>query len=533
MNAEQLLAHYDRVADAPDAIARLRRFVLDLAVRGKLVAQNPVDEPASDLSKWITRGDIDEPSLPRNWCRPPVGEILDFQYGKGLKARERTEHGPVPVYGSNGVVGYTTEPLTQRPSIIVGRKGSAGALNKCNGPSWTTDVAYFVEAPEFLDLHFLYFSLAVLDLGKLGKGIKPGLSRSDAYTKFICIPPLTEQHRIVARVDELVAVCDRREEARTVREDTRDRLTKASYARLSTPDTDDVSFRSHARVAINTLPALTARADQVKHLRQTILNLTVRGKLVEQDPRDEPAIELLKRIEKEKTQLVRAEKVKRPRRSQPFDPADVPVEVPMQWAWATLRQISLRLHYGFTTSASKLRNEVRLLRITDIQNDRVDWSTVPYCEINADKFQNYALECGDLLIARTGGTIGKTFLVTEVPVKSVFASYLIRVQPARSLFAEYLKLFCGSDLYWDQLRAGSRGGGQPNVNGQSLGNMIVPLPPLAEQRRIVAKVDELMALCDRLENSLGTSDTTRLRLLESLLHETLAPAIGREMEAAE
>ena len=162
---------------------------------------------------------------------------MDFQYGKGLKASERAEEGPVPVFGSNGIVGFTDQPLTARPSIIVGRKGSAGALNLCDGPSWTTDVAYFVEAPSFLEIRFLLNTLAALGLDKLGKGVKPGLSRSDAYEQILWVPPLAEQHRIVAKVDELMALCDRLEAAQGSREATRDRLTAASLARLNAPDT--------------------------------------------------------------------------------------------------------------------------------------------------------------------------------------------------------------------------------------------------------------------------------------------------------
>ena len=110
------------------------------------------------------------------------------------------------------------------------------------------------------------------------------------------LPPLAEQHRIVAKVDELMALCDRLEAARAEREATRDRLTTASLSRLNTPDPDAVTFADDARFALRNLPALTARPDQIKQLRQTILNLAVRGKLVPQDPNDEPASELLKRI---------------------------------------------------------------------------------------------------------------------------------------------------------------------------------------------------------------------------------------------
>jgi type I restriction enzyme S subunit len=168
MNADRLLAHYEQIADAPNAIARLRRFILDLAVRGKLVPQGSNDEPSSELLKRIAKEKIDQSGLPRAWRRATVGALLDFQYGKGLKTSQRSDEGPVAVFGSNGIVGFTSEALTTRPSIVVGRKGSAGALNLCDGPSWTTDVAYFVESPSFIDIRFLLNTLSTLDLDKLG-----------------------------------------------------------------------------------------------------------------------------------------------------------------------------------------------------------------------------------------------------------------------------------------------------------------------------------------------------------------------------
>ena len=227
MNADQLLAHYERIADAPDAIVRLRHFILDLAVRGKLVAQDPADEPAERLLKKVVAETEAPLDLPENWLGVPVGSVLDFKYGKGKKASERLEEGPVPVFGSNGIVGFTDEPLAENPAIIIGRKGSAGALNLCDGPSWTTDVAYYVEAPRFFDLRYLFLTLQALNLDTLGKGVKPGLSRADAYPLLLGIPPTAEQHRIVAKVDELMALCDRLEAALTTADTTRQRLLEA------------------------------------------------------------------------------------------------------------------------------------------------------------------------------------------------------------------------------------------------------------------------------------------------------------------
>jgi type I restriction enzyme S subunit len=258
--------------------------------------------------------------------------------------------------------------------------------------------------------------------------------------------------------------------------------------------------------------------DAIPRLRRFILDLAVRGKLVEQDPRDETASELLLRIQKEKAQLVRAGKLKLLDPVIDLSDQEMPFSTPSSWAWAQLANISRRIHYGFTASANRSLRTVRLLRITDIQNNLVDWSFVPGCEITADEVAQYRLDENDILIARTGGTIGKTFLVRQIPVTAVFASYLIRVQPSAELHAQYLKVFLESSVYWEQLQDGARGGGQPNVNGQTLGRMTVPIPPLAEQQRIVAKVDELMALCDRLETTQVECENRRDRLAVASLH---------------
>ena len=197
----------------PDQIKQLRETVLDLAVRGKLVPQDPNDEPAQELLERIAKEkvNVSQTDLPRGWGQLPLGGLVIFQYGKGLKKSERADKGPVPVFGSNGMVGFTDSRLTDRPAIIVGRKGSAGALNLCDGPSWTTDVAYYVESPSFIGIRFLLLALRSMDLDRLARGVKPGLSRSAAYMNIMRVPPLAEQHRIVTKVDELMTLCDQLE----------------------------------------------------------------------------------------------------------------------------------------------------------------------------------------------------------------------------------------------------------------------------------------------------------------------------------
>ncbi len=235
----------------------------------------------------------------------------------------------------------------------------------------------------------------------------------------------------------------------------------------------------------------------VAKMRELVLQLAVQGKLVEQQRDDGSAKPLLAAIASERNE--RAARLRTPTQHD-LDACKEPAfPVPASWSWTCLGNIALQIQYGYTASADMAATDIRMLRITDIQNNQVDWASVPGCQIEAEEAAKYLLSPNDILIARTGGTIGKSFIVPDAPVKSVFASYLIRVVPPTSVSARFLKTFLESPFYWTQLRQMSAGTGQPNVNGQALGRLEVPLPPLPEQKRIVAKVDELMALCDRLE----------------------------------
>ena len=236
-----------------------------------------------------------------------------------------------------------------------------------------------------------------------------------------------------------------------------------------------------------------------QQLKNTILQETITGRLVPQDPNDEPASVLLDRIRKEKAKLVKEGKLKKKDLIEtPISKEEIPFEIPEGWEWCRLISLSRIIHYGYTASAAPTGN-AKLLRITDIQDDKVNWQTVPFCTIKEKELVNYQLHNRDILIARTGGTVGKTYIVRELNDVSVFASYLIRAIPLGNVYEEYIKLFMGSPYYWSQLIDATSGTGQPNVNGQSLSNLIVPLPPLAEQHRIVAKIEELLSKIDRLK----------------------------------
>ena len=134
-----------------------------------------------------------------------------------------------------------------------------------------------------------------------------------------------------------------------------------------------------------------------------------------------------------------------------------------------------------------------MVRISDIHNNDVDWANVPFCDIDEKEIRAYLLKENDILFARTGGTVGKSYLVTSIPVEAIYAGYLIRTQYSNELSAQYLKYFMESSLYWAQLRDGTIATAQPNCNGQTLSKMMLPLPPLVEQKRIVDKINEVFA----------------------------------------
>ena len=277
-----------------------------------------------------------------------------------------------------------------------------------------------------------------------------------------------------------------------------------------------------------------------KKLRQKILNLAIHGKLVPQDPNDEPASVLLERIKAEKERLIKEGKIKRSKK--PVKTSDtphyenVPFEVPSSWVWTTVNDISKSILYGVSESA-KSEGKYKLLRITDIQNNQVDWGTVPFTDFDEDKVSSYILHDGDIVFARTGATVGKSYLIDGLRQKAIYASYLIRVQTFDLILPEYVKLFFESGYYWGQIELGSVGIGHPNVNGTILGNLNIPLPPLVEQQRIVAEIKKWFALIDQIEQGKTDLQTTikqtKSKILDLAIHGKLVPQDPNDEPAIE
>ena len=235
-------------------------------------------------------------------------------------------------------------------------------------------------------------------------------------------------------------------------------------------------------------------------LRKSVLQAAIQGRLTQQLPEDGDAETLYAEIQKEKQKLIKEGKIKKEKPLPEITDDDIPFDIPENWKWVRWGNLSFSIQYGYNAPALQ-KGRIHMVRISDIQNNAVVWNTVPYCNIEEKDIPDYLLEANDILFARTGGTVGKSYLVKEVPCESIYAGYLIRTRYSSNLVPSYMKYFMESQLYWDQLKEGTTATAQPNCNGQTLSKMLIPLPPLAEQKRIVACVDELMKRIDEMEKT--------------------------------
>ncbi len=194
----------------------------------------------------------------------------------------------------------------------------------------------------------------------------------------------------------------------------------------------------------------------------------------------------------------------------------MPFEVPESWEWAIISDVSTSIQYGYTGKAIS-EGKYKMLRITDIQNNSVDWASVPFVEIEDNKAKDYLLFDGNILFARTGATVGKSYLIENLDEKSVFASYLIRINASGSINERYLNHFLNSHFYWEQIMERSVGTGQPNVNGTILGELKIPIPPYVEQQRIVNEVESQFKLICTIEESEQVLDEIILQYKSKVL----------------
>lgn len=447
----------------------LREKILDLAMRGKLVPQDPDDEPASELLKKNNlKRSIEEPhELPSSWDWITLGSGVTFYNGRAYKKKELLSDDkltPVLRVGNlftNSSWYYSDLSLDENKYIDNG--DLIYAWSASFGPKiWNGGHViyhYHIWKLEYdnnvIDTNFLYYFLLdkrnVVGETDLHGSTMKHITKTNMEHLPFPLPPLEEQSRIAAKIAQLFALL------RKVESSTQ------QYAKLQTL------------------------------LKSKVLDLAMRGKLVKQDPHDEPASVLLEKIKAEKEQLIKEKKIKKSKPLPPITDKEKPFDIPDSWEWVRLGEVAESIRYGYTASAQATGN-AKLLRITDIQNNNVNWNVVPLCNISDMKLKDLSLHKKDILIARTGGTIGKNYFVKQIVEPTVFASYLIRVRNINKKVSNFIQYVLDAPIYWNFISAKKSGTGQPNVNAAKLENFIFPIPPLEEQNRIVDKIINLIDL---------------------------------------
>jgi type I restriction enzyme S subunit len=561
MNAELLLALYERIADAPDAIARLRRFVLDLAVRGKLVEQDPKDEPASELLKLIAAervrlvaaGLVRKPKpipklealpydLPANWAWSQIAEIGVLNPRVEAEDAVMASFVPMPLIAAEYGVpndhearpwGQIKKGYTHFAEGDVGlakitpcfENGKSTVFRNLTGGIGSGTTELHVVRPVLVNPDY------ILLFWKCPFFIENGIPRmtgtagqkrvpTDYFANSVFpLPPLAEQHRIVAKVDELMALCDQLETAQAEREKQRKMLTLSTLAKLNEPDPE--TFPDDARFALQHLKPLTKRTDQIKQLRQTILNLAVRGKLVQQDTNDEPALTSLSRLSDVPPKTKKLQK-----------PLDGPEhELPSGWTWVPLGGLIHGMDAGWSPQCENHpRVELSqwgVLKTTAVQTLAFDSAQHKQLPSKLAPRPQFEAKVGDILVTRAGpkNRVGVSCVVDVDCPRLMISDKLIRFHGLGDLSPRYLALTLNAGVTLRQIEDAKSGMAvmQMNISQDKLKAVHIPLPPIPEQYRIVSKVDELMALCDQLEASIAEGEQTRSMLLEAVLHEALDP----------
>jgi type I restriction enzyme S subunit len=460
MNAELLLCHFDRMADAPDAIPRLRQFILDLAVRGKLVPQDPNDESVSEYFHFTTKtGELfdgddgnGEWEVPQKWTFLEIQSLASnsglFVDGDWVESKDQDPSGNVRLIqlADVGVGEYrnrssrfmnmqTAERLNctflKVGDILIARMpdplGRACIFPGDPKPSVTVvDVAVLRVEGLPVDSRYIVHAINAPIFAsnvalKAAGTTRSRISRGNLGRLKLPLPPLAEQQRIVAKVDELMALCDRLEAAQGERERRRDKLVAASLQRLNTPTDDAGTYRDHARFTFNHLPRLTTRIEHIKQLRQTILNLAVRGKLVPQNPNDEPASKLLECVEKEQQHLLKSGEIKRVESFDPIADDEMPFVIPKGWQVTRMGWLARKLGAGSTPLGGKsvyLDSGVPFLRSQNVYNDGLRLDDVAFISRSVhDKMSGTHVQKDDILLNITGASIGRCALVPDTFVE--------------------------------------------------------------------------------------------------------------------
>ncbi len=567
MKLETFFDNFELLADAPNGVQKLREMVLQLAVQGKLVPQDPKDEPASVLlekikaekkglikEKKIRKGTplppIDTDSvpyeLPMSWAWSRLG-VIGRIVGGGTPKTGNSEY-----FSEKGIPWLTPADLYKLEGKYIARgrrdisalglqKSSAQLMPKgtvlfssrapigyvaiannelCTNQGFKSCVPFIIDMNEYI-YYFLKHAAKEIDNQASGTTFKE-VSGKIVSEIMIPVPPLKEQKRIVAKIDELMALCDGLEASKQKVSINCIQLNDASIHKLLTAR-EPKKFRKHWQRICNNFDLLYSKPANVDKLRQAILQLTIQGKLVPQDPKDEPASVLLEKIKAEKERLIKEGKIKKGKPLPPIKSDEMPYELPNGWEWTRLVAIGLinpRNEIGDETEVSF----VPMKLVPTVLGDRVGSEIRLWGDIK-NGFTHFSE--GDVALAKITPCFQNRKSAVMRGLKNGLGAGTTELHIFRPIInliiSEYILLYLKTSKF---IREGvskmTGSAGQKRVPKTYFSETPFPLPPTNEQKRIVAKVDELMSLCDELETSLSQSHTDCDRLMEAAVAEILA-----------
>ena len=544
------------LAGAPNGIKKLRELILELAVRGKLVPQEPSDEPASELlnniakekallieNKNIRKGkplpgieqDEMQFKLPIGWEWVRLGQIGDWGAGATpARGNSRYYDGEMPWFKSGELIADfisdSEESVTElalkecslrrnKPGdVLIAMYGATIGKTAILSVEGTTNQAVCACTPfNGVFNRYLLLTLKALKSNFIGQGAggaQPNISREKIVATVTGLPPLAEQHRIVAKVDELMALCDRLEAQQTDAESAHAQLVQALLDSLTqASDATDVAanwqrLAEHFHTLFTTEPSIDA-------LKQTLLQLAVMGKLVPQDPSDEPAGELLKRIAEEKALLVAEGKIRKTKQLPEITDEERSFAPPNGWEFVRFGQV-IELVSGQHLGPDEYFESARDGAIPYLTGPADFGETYPRPTRFTHERRATSIE-GDILLTVKGSGVGKTNFVNQQEFAisrqlMAIRPILVDVQFARNM------LFSMSEHFQSK----SIGIAIPGISREDVLDTLIGIPPLPEQHRIVAKVDQLMALCDQLKTRLSQARQLNEQLASTLVEQAVA-----------
>lgn len=547
-------------------IKKLRELILELAVRGKLVQQDAKDEPAKVLLENIAKekmrlikegqlknekllpdiGDEEktfEPPIGWEWVR--FGTIAQHNSGKTLDSGRNTGQLRDYITTSNLYWGrFEIDNVRQMPiadAELEKCTAKKGDLLICEGGEagraavWSYDheVCFqnHVHRARFygaeIDPYFVYRffeklnATGEIDQHRKGVGISNMSSKALALIA-LPLPPFAEQHRIVAKIDELMLLCDQLESQHSNAVEAHETLVSHLLGTLTQSQSAEEFSANWQRIAAHFDTLFTTDAS-IDALKQTLLQLAVMGKLVPQDPNDESAGEFLKKVAKEKARLINEGKIRKQKALSEINDDEIGFNLSAGWAVSRLGTFT-NVGTGATPSRDKTAywspQEVNWVASGETSNDFITETSEKVSSLAVKETNVTVYPVGTLIVAMYGQ--GKTRgQVSELMIEAgtnqaCAAVVLINTDEAHR---KYLKLFFKKA--YEEMRSHSAGGAQPNLNVGKISDTVVPLPPLLEQKRIVAKVDELMALCDALKARIKDAQAIQLHLADAIVEQAV------------